>query len=107
MTDEARLPPSPSISGQALAECGRATQGMSRADSRRAFKDAIQGVELPPIGRDDVDHARIALNTYISQWCAAGITAEVSELIHDLIRAAEVRGLNRGLPPASWTRTDR
>jgi hypothetical protein len=50
------------------------------------------------IGRDEVDDARIALKTYISQWCAAGITAEVSELIHDLIRAAELRGLNRGLP---------
>ena len=74
--------------------------GVSRADSRRAFKDAVKGVELPPIGREDVDHARIALKTYISQWCAAGITAEVSELIHDLIRAAEVRGLNR-----AWTAT--
>ena len=35
------------------------------------------------------------------------ITAEVSELIHDLIRAAELRGLNRGLPPDTHTRTDR
>lgn len=68
---------------------------------------AIQTVELPPIGRDDVDHARIALKTYIYQWCAAGITAGVSELIHDLIRAAELRGLNRGLSPDTHTRTDR
>ena len=80
--------------------------GVSRADSRRAFKDAVKGVELPPIGREDVDHARIALKTYISQWCAAGITAEVSELIHDLIRAAEVRGLNRGLQTANIMQTN-